>query len=237
MAVLVNSGSASASEIVAGALQDWGRARLVGERTYGKGSVQSLIPLDATGGRTKLRLTIARYFLPSGVSIDSRGAEEGGVAPDVEVEDAALSGWESEEIARLGLAEKIDEHVRGTFADNEARFEELAVSDGGRLEAYPGLAAMIAGVLGEPGEWRISEDSLRRIARASVRRRLADARGREFVFDLEDDRVLRRGVYELLARREDTADLPPVCREILDEFAPAPADRASLPAEAAPAAR
>jgi carboxyl-terminal processing protease len=70
MAVLVDSGSASASEIVAGALRDHGRALIVGERTYGKGSVQSLFE---TGGNEALKLTVAHYFTPSGHSIQGRG--------------------------------------------------------------------------------------------------------------------------------------------------------------------
>jgi carboxyl-terminal processing protease len=70
--LLVNGGSASASEIVAGALQDWGGALLVGSRTFGKGSVQTIIPLSDGAG---LRLTTARYFTPKGRSIDGTGLE------------------------------------------------------------------------------------------------------------------------------------------------------------------
>ncbi len=70
--VLVNGGSASASEIVAGALQDWGVATLVGNKTFGKGSVQTIIPLTDGAG---LRLTTARYYTPKGRSIDGTGLE------------------------------------------------------------------------------------------------------------------------------------------------------------------
>jgi carboxyl-terminal processing protease len=75
--VLINGGSASASEIVAGALQDHKRATLVGTRSFGKGSVQTFIPL---GGKGALQLTTARYFTPSGRSIQAKGIE-----PDIEV--------------------------------------------------------------------------------------------------------------------------------------------------------
>ena len=76
---LINNGSASASEIVAGALKDHKRAVLVGESTYGKGSVQSIIPLKNEGA---IRLTISKYYLPSGKSIS-----EVGVAPDISIEE------------------------------------------------------------------------------------------------------------------------------------------------------
>ena len=75
--VIINGGSASASEIVAGALQDHKRAIILGENTYGKGSVQSVIPLSDGGG---IRLTVSKYYLPSGKSIS-----EVGVSPDIEV--------------------------------------------------------------------------------------------------------------------------------------------------------
>ena len=77
--VIVNNGSASASEIFAGALKDHKRAIILGENTYGKGSVQSIIPLKNGGG---MRLTISKYYLPSGKSIS-----EVGVTPDIEVEE------------------------------------------------------------------------------------------------------------------------------------------------------
>ena len=77
--ILINNGSASASEIVAGALKDHKRAILLGENTYGKGSVQSIIPLSDGGG---MRLTISKYYLPSGQSIS-----EIGVSPDILVEE------------------------------------------------------------------------------------------------------------------------------------------------------
>ena len=94
--VLINYGSASASEIVAGALKDHKRAILLGEQSYGKGSVQSIIPLKNKGA---IRLTISKYYLPSGKSIS-----EVGVVPDIEV------------------AEESDDFKINTESDNQLKF-------------------------------------------------------------------------------------------------------------------
>ena len=75
MVVLVNSGSASASEIVAGALQDHKRAVVMGQQTFGKGSVQTILPL---GNNTAIKLTTARYYTPNGRSIQAKG-----IVPDI----------------------------------------------------------------------------------------------------------------------------------------------------------
>jgi carboxyl-terminal processing protease len=83
MVVLINEGSASASEIVAGALQDNNRAIVMGTKSFGKGSVQSVIPMEKSGGA--LKMTIARYYTPSGRSIQATGIE-----PDVKVDNAKI---------------------------------------------------------------------------------------------------------------------------------------------------
>ena len=99
--VLINSGSASASEIVAGALKDHARAIIVGTRSFGKGSVQSIIPLPGNGA---MRLTTARYYTPSGVSIQAKGIE-----PDIKVE-AGIT-----ELKKEGLERGREENLRGAL--------------------------------------------------------------------------------------------------------------------------
>ncbi|MET4895656.1 S41 family peptidase [Sphingomonadaceae bacterium jetA1] len=90
--VLTNSGTASASEIVAGALQDHHRALIMGERSFGKGSVQTLLPL---GPETALRLTTARYYTPSG-----RSVQEGGIEPDIKVPQISDPDYKTRPIFR-----------------------------------------------------------------------------------------------------------------------------------------
>ena len=96
--VLVNGGSASASEIVAGALQDHKRAVILGTKTFGKGSVQTILPLD---DNSALRLTTARYYTPKGRSIQATG-----IVPDIVMESVPLQESKAEEKRRLGVREE-----------------------------------------------------------------------------------------------------------------------------------
>ena len=108
--VLINSGSASASEIVAGALKDHSRAIIVGTRSFGKGSVQSIIPLPGNGA---MRLTTARYYTPSGISIQAKGIE-----PDIKVE-AGMT-----ETKKEANQNRREENLRGALDKKELESNE-----------------------------------------------------------------------------------------------------------------
>jgi len=201
--VLVNGRSASASEIVSGALQDYGRATLVGKRTFGKGSVQRLIPLSneaksVLGGEGQLRLTVQYYFLPLGRCIhtirDKNGVvvEQGGVQPDIEVESEKLAAWRAEEREKIkgssAVVEYVDKHwneITKLFADG----------DDHDTSRYPEFDALYAAV-----ETPAPKEDLRYVLRFHIRRRLEDARGKEFACDIQEDGQLRRAILELLKK-------------------------------------
>ena len=115
MVVLVNEGSASASEIVAGALQDHRRAVIMGSRTFGKGSVQTIIQLNT---QAAIKLTTARYFTPSGRSIQAEGID-----PDISLSSVKVSLAEQPEVKRLKEAD-LSRHLKNGNGKDEENVEE-----------------------------------------------------------------------------------------------------------------
>lgn len=123
MVVLINSGSASASEIVAGALKDHGRAIILGTRSFGKGSVQSVIPISNSSA---IRLTTARYYTPSGISIQARG-----IVPDIEVKLARIEAVEGGIVREEDLRGALDGNETESGAGSDSNAGNAAGDDDG----------------------------------------------------------------------------------------------------------
>jgi len=233
VAILVNGSSASASEIVAGALQDEQRATLVGLRSFGKGSVQQLLAIpgerddqyedENRNGRfdtwekltrdwngngefdfgPRVRMTIARYLLPSGRSIhreiDEKGSvvQEGGVEPDVPVKPRRYEAARVEEFRRLQKERKAREYSEKHFSAHKDLFLQLAEGDLDDATRYPGFEEFY-NALGTT----LSQQDVRMLLRNELRHRVQDLRGASYPDgDFQEDLQLQRAIEEVVGKQ------------------------------------
>jgi carboxyl-terminal processing protease len=175
--VLINHGSASASEIVAGALKDRGRGYLVGEKSYGKGSVQQVYPLDKTG----FKITTARYYTPSDVNIDKIG-----IPPDREVLFPKYSEEELEALNKLLNSAQIKTFV----ADHPS--------------ATPGATDEF--IRGLETEYKLDFNLLRRLVRSEQNRTvLTPVYDLEYDVQLQEAvKIIREDLYYMLIKNTKT---------------------------------
>ncbi len=239
--ILTSRATASAAEIVSGALQDHGRATLVGKTTFGKGSVQQLLPVlaerledewdDANrNGRwdqgerllkdhdgdgevdlaPRVKLTIARYLLPSGRSIhrevarDGTVVSEGGVEPKPEhiVDFPLIERWRYEEREKVRKSPTLRGYVEQNYAANRALFAELAVNDRKDPSRYPGFEDLYAKL-----ETPLERDDVRDLVRQAIRRRVQDDLGREFPFgDYVEDVQVQKAIQVVLEKLDESVE-------------------------------
>ncbi len=147
MVVLVNGGSASASEIVAGALQDHKRAIIMGTQTFGKGSVQTILPL---GNNTAIKLTTARYYTPNGRSIQAKG-----ITPDIVVEEATIA--EPDAALRMREAD-LERHLSNpSEREEEKPAAPAAKPDQGAQQQQPAAPKGEPAEIGSKGDYQLNQ--------------------------------------------------------------------------------
>ena len=247
LCVLVNEFTASASEITAGALQDHGRAKIVGDRSYGKGSVQQIMSLrsrspepfedkNEDGVRNEwetytdlndngkydpgahVKVTIARYYLPSGRSIHKEIDRDGriiapdwGIIPDVAIElreVSAKDAWKNAELFEIYQAGKLQEYSKKLVTDEPQLCLQLAEGDGGDPSKYPGFEEFFGGL-----DTHLDRDDIRRWVRYLVRDEVADLRGKAYpggraLGDIQEDAQLQEAMRQVLEQQgKDIRDL------------------------------
>ena len=124
LVVLIDGGSASAAEIVAGALQDHRRAIIVGTQSFGKGSVQTIMPFQVSNSDnlTGIRLTTARYYTPSGESIQGKG-----ITPDIEIQQGEFESFDYRRFAESDLKDSLDKENKDLESNDENNEKELTI--------------------------------------------------------------------------------------------------------------
>jgi carboxyl-terminal processing protease len=206
MVVLVNRLSASAAEVVAGALQDFKRAQVIGTRTFGKGVKQVAVPLPPhmrllLGGQGRLIITTSHLYLPLGRSIQGEhgtspraSAARGGIEPDITVADRneIYGGRQLAELARVQFSRELTEYIHRHYASIKHLFDQGDLWD---PDQYPSFDELYQSL-----HTTLTRDEVRQAVRSLIRRHVEDERGEELASDLREDDPLQRAILELLDR-------------------------------------
>lgn len=223
MTILVNHGSASASEVVAGALQDFGRAVIIGEPTYGKGMKVSSFPLSAEAralleGDGRLLLTTAYLLRPSGRSLQPERGKDGrlrpgGVEPDIRIKGREMErAQDAEEAARVQYSPEMDRYIHDHREVLTSRYEDNGLEDALDFPQFEALAESLG--------TRLPVGSVRQAVRSRIRQRIEEETTGEVKVDIREDRQLQRALLEVLRRLEIDATTVPEYRHLPEAHLP-----------------
>ncbi|MDR1611833.1 MAG: PDZ domain-containing protein [Planctomycetota bacterium] len=191
---VVNEGTASAAEIVAGAMRDHKRAPLVGRKTYGKGSVQSLMPIGTMRDRARIKLTVAKYYLPNGETIHRKGIEPDRVVPELD-----LSFAEAE--ARGKIRDQHDVYFwleeDNRFERHEQTYRRLLEFDAFDASAYPDFDQLHNALVEKYPKEKIDRELVRKEIRYGLISYLRDFKGESRYVDLEENPEIQEAVMTL----------------------------------------
>lgn len=192
LVILVDGGSASASEILAGALRDHGRATIIGEKTFGKGSVQRTRELKSMNYKEAVKITIGRWYLPSGKSVEADDPKNSGIMPDIVVTPPARDLWVENEIEKVRASEVVDKYMQEYFKMHKDVFRRLAETDQKSFAEYPDFDKLY-----DSAKTRLSKDEFRVIVRDYARRWVQDDMGKEIPVDLQEDIQLQSAIRKI----------------------------------------
>ncbi len=195
LVVLINGGSASASEILAGALKDNGRAKLVGEKSFGKGSIQQPIPAWATGGHIKL--TVGYYYLPSGRCIHGPYREEGGIKPDVPAKQPDISLDELEVRLKIRDSHEIEKWLENNFKRHEKKFRELLVFDDYSCSGYPDFGKLYSALTAAHPKSKLTPEIVRKELRVALIDYMRNSLGEDILVDPMQSKIIQAGLVTL----------------------------------------
>ncbi|MCA8940631.1 MAG: hypothetical protein KDB07_12515, partial [Planctomycetes bacterium] len=187
----VDGGTADAAEVFAAALQDNGRAKLVGQYSFGRAIIQKVIPLQAKEGKHALLLTVGKYYTPE----DQSAIHNHGLAPDTEASPFVEEGWVFDELDIVRESGAIKTYVQELITKHEAKAIELAKGDGESSEGYPEFAALVAKVKANK-DIHLEEQHLRRALRSELRLVLSQA-DKLSGGDLQEDHIFMSGLETL----------------------------------------
>jgi len=224
--VLIRKDSASGSEMLAGALKAHGRAVIVGETSFGKGSGQTLMLLKKASPKRWIRLTIFKYYLPDETSIHEKG-----VKPHIVQESDRYESWQYDWQLHLSRTGLVEGYVAVHYAKSKVGLFRLAEYDGLSTKGYPEFEALfrkaVRVLYDARMKWTRSanppsfeeffaqhgtgedRDFIRQMVRSILRKRVQDDRAKPFIQDFQEDVQLQRAIFEVLKKLGRTpADVP-----------------------------